>query len=44
MHSTNEHWSRAMTFEDYADRCAPAFALLSTAYLGIRIGIALILT
>ncbi len=33
-----------MTFEDYADRCAPAFALLSTAYLGIRIGIALILT
>tara|TARA_B100000029_G_scaffold434502_1_gene447961 strand:- start:314 stop:415 length:102 start_codon:yes stop_codon:yes gene_type:complete len=33
-----------MTFEEYADRCAPAFALLGTAYLGVRIGIALIFT
>jgi hypothetical protein len=31
-----------MNFEEFADKCAPALALISSAYLVIRIGIALI--
>ena len=31
-----------MKFEEFADRCAPALAVVSSTYLVIRIGIALI--
>ena len=33
-----------MKFEDYADKCAPALVIISSTYLFLRIGIALIFT